>query len=178
VRILIVDDSPVIRLILQRDLANYGEVESVQNGHEAIDAFTRRLGEGSPFHLVCLDLGLPDIPGTDVLEGIRALEAKSGSPLKSRVLVITASSESSEVEAARQRGADGYIIKPIDKRKLAEYLESFGLSGASAGTELWEIPVKHVEELCGKDSIPAAVLAQLIQRMADSIYRQHSALPE
>jgi two-component system chemotaxis response regulator CheY len=177
VRTLIVDDSPIIRLLLQRILASYGECELAKDGHEALDAYRRRQSEGPPFDLVCLDLGLPLISGADVLEKIRALEAANGSPVKSRVLVITASSELVQVDAVQRQGADGYLVKPIDTQKLAEYLKSFGFLRGSAEAESPESQIHRLEGMCDLDAIPASVLGRLIQRMAGSIGRQLSSLP-
>jgi two-component system, chemotaxis family, chemotaxis protein CheY len=172
VRTLIVDDSPVIRLLLQRILTSYGECESAKDGQEAIDTYCRSVREGVLFDLVCLDLGLPEISGADVLEKIRALEAQNGSPVKSRVLVITSSSESGQVDAVQRQGADGYLVKPIDKKKLLEYLKSFGFLSLPTGAEPGESPIQKLEALCDTDTIPTPVLARLIQRMAGSIGRQ------
>jgi two-component system chemotaxis response regulator CheY len=173
VRTLIVDDSPIIRLLLQRLLISYGECESAKDGQEAIDAYTRHLSADPPFDLVCLDLGLPKIDGMEVLEKIREIEAKNGWPVRSRVLVITASTELSQGEVMRQ-GADGYLLKPIDNERLVKYLRAFGLSGVSAGLGPCESPINRVEAMCDMDTIPVVVLARLIQRMAASIGRQLS----
>ncbi len=174
-RTLIVDDSPVIRSLLQRLLTSYGRCESVSDGQRAIDTFCRYLSEGDPFSLVCLDLGLNGITGADVLEKIRTAEKENGSAVKCRVLVITASSALTDVEAVRRHGADGYMVKPINKEKLAEYMTTFGFQCTPAAGEPVESQIQRIEEMCGRDAIPVAVMARLIQRMAGSIGRQLSA---
>ena len=173
-RTLIVEDSPVIRLLLQRMLASYGESELAKDGQEAVDAYSRSVSEGPPFDLVCLDLGLPLISGADVLEKIRALEAQSGRATKSSVLVITGSSELDLVDALRRKGADGFLVKPIAKETLVGYLNTFGLLNRTAEPEPREGPIPSLEAMCDMDQIPAPALARLIQRMAGSIARQLS----
>jgi two-component system, chemotaxis family, chemotaxis protein CheY len=174
VRALIVDDSPIIRLLLQRILRSYGECEFAKDGQEAVDTYSRNLSDGPFFDLVCLDLGLPVISGADVLEKIRSLEIEKRSPVKARILVITASSELLQVDAVQRQGADGYLVKPIDRQKLDTYLKSFGFLQMPEGTESAESPIQRLETMCDMDTIPASVLARLIQRMAVSIGRQLS----
>jgi two-component system chemotaxis response regulator CheY len=171
VRTLVVDDSPIIRILLKNILAAYGECELAKDGREAIDAYDRSLREGLAFDLICLDLGLPTISGIEVLEEIRKREVQSGSSLKARVLIITASTELHEVESVKGRGADGYLIKPIVKERLIEYLTSFGLLDGC------ENLIRRIDTMCGLDTIPPSVLAPLLQRMAASIARQLSNIP-
>jgi len=172
VRALIVDDSPVVRVLLERMLERYGECVSVADGERAIAVYSRRLGEDAPFELVCLDLGLNGMPGTDVLRKIREVETARSPVFKSRVLVVTSSSAVTDVDAVRREGADGYIVKPIDEAKLSEYLVAFGFRRTSEGKEPAETAINSLESMCDQDAIPATVLARLIQRMACSISRQ------
>ncbi|MEO8592007.1 MAG: response regulator [Candidatus Solibacter sp.] len=179
-RALIVDDSPVIRILLQRVLGGYGECEVAKDGQEGFDTYSRSLGEGVPFDLVCLDLGLPLISGPEVLCRIRALEAESTPPVQARILVITASSEHDMVDTVRRQGADGYLVKPVDRKKLAGYLRLFGFTNLQAGAAPAGDPIQALEELCDQDMIPPPVLARLIERMAGSMGRQlsrHSLRP-
>jgi two-component system chemotaxis response regulator CheY len=171
VRTLIVDDSPIIRILLKNMLTGYGECELAKDGREAMDAYDRSLRESLFFDLICLDLGLPTISGIEVLRQIREREAQNGSPVKARVLIITASSESSEVESLKGHGADGYLIKPIVKERLIEYVKSFGLLDSC------ENLIQRIDAMCRLDTILPSVLAPLIQHMAASIGRQLSHIP-
>ena len=101
-RILTVDDSRAIRVYLQDVLTRHGaEVEEASTGEEAVEA----CAEGNRFDLVLLDLILPDLEGTEVLERIRAADDEV--PV---VMITGAGGVESATEAVR-RGADGYIEK-------------------------------------------------------------------
>ena len=172
-RFLIVDDSPVIRLVLQRILVSYGTCDLAKDGTEALEAHALSLSEGRPFDLVCLDIGLPGIQGSEVLARLRELEAKTPGSVRTRVIVITASTELGDVEAFHKQGADGYVVKPVNKDKLIEYLKNFGLLGGPA-EKSHEKRIEEVEAMCAADELPMAVLAKLISSMAGSIGRQSS----
>ena len=101
-RVLTVDDSRAIRVYLQDVLARYGaEVEEAATGGQAV-ALCDAPGR---WDLVLLDLNLPDLDGTEVLEQVRA--ADQGVPV---VMITGAGGVQSATEAVR-RGADGYIEK-------------------------------------------------------------------
>jgi len=172
VRTLIVDDSPVIRLLLNRILASYSECELAKDGQEGIDAYSRGVRDGMPFDLICLDLAIPSISGREILEKIRALEAASGSPVRSRILVITSSAEKELVDTVRRQGADGYLVKPVERLKLIDILKTFGLLRLPPGAAPCEDPVQCFETLLERDAIPPSSLTGLMQRMAASMQRQ------
>jgi CheY-like chemotaxis protein len=70
--------------------------------------------------LVLVDLHLPDIRGQEVLERIRADSAIAGT----RVVVVSADATPGQVERLRDAGADDYLTKPIDVRRLIEIVSS------------------------------------------------------
>ena len=82
------------------------QTESAGSGEEALLTFGR-----SSFDLVVLDLGLPGIPGTEVL---RQLRARSEVP----VLVLTASSGLDDRVTGFDLGADDYVTKPFELAEL------------------------------------------------------------
>jgi two-component system KDP operon response regulator KdpE len=102
-RVLVVDDEPAIRRFLRAGLASEGYIVSEQeDGLPAIDVARR---DGTD--LIVLDLGLPDIDGTEVIRRIR----DSGS----RVPIIVLSSRNDEAAKvdALDLGADDYVTKPF-----------------------------------------------------------------
>src|SRR5512144_1982290 len=100
--ILVVDDEPPIRRLLRSSLiAQRYRILEAEDGSGALD----RLRLDKP-DLVILDLGLPDIDGTDVIRQIRA---------QSKVPIIVLSSrgdEKGKIEAL-DLGADDYVTKPF-----------------------------------------------------------------
>lgn len=107
-RILIVDDEPSIRKVLQAHLRRFGyEVEAVSDGGEAV----ARL-EIEPFHLVVTDLRMPVLDGMGVLNWVS--ENQPGLP----VILITAHGTVDTAVEALKRGAFDYVTKPFDKDEL------------------------------------------------------------
>lgn len=134
-RALIVEDARVLQLILEKILAAYGECHVAKNGYEALEAFNQALVEKRPFDLICLDLGLPDLDGVEVLTKIRAVEEMRGiSPdRRVRVIAVTAASDSLTVKAVTEM-SDGYILKPVNRERLVQDLVRLGLISSGPQT--------------------------------------------
>jgi DNA-binding response OmpR family regulator len=105
--ILVVEDERKIRDLLRGYLERAGfAVYTTDSGAEAIEvARTRQLD------LVVLDLGLPDVPGDEVL---RELRTSSDVP----ILVLTARSAEDDRIHGLELGADDYVTKPFSPREL------------------------------------------------------------
>jgi DNA-binding response OmpR family regulator len=102
VRLLLVEDDPAIRSTLTRGLAEHGAVVSaVGSAVEAIKALAAERPDA-----VVLDLGLPDLDGSDVLTMIRAT---SDVP----VVIATARDDDREIVRLLDAGADDYLVKPF-----------------------------------------------------------------
>jgi two-component system chemotaxis response regulator CheY len=171
---LVVDDSPIIQILLQHILAPYGKCDVAQNGQEAIDAHSRSLADGRPYDLICLDLGLPYFDGLTVLSKIRAAEAQRQLPGKARIVVVTATREPGRVQKASELGADACLLKPVVAEELIQHLKDFGLVGDDDEAKAYGALVRQTQRMCDADEIPVAVLARMIRSMANSIDRQSS----
>ena len=99
--ILIVEDDQRIRERLSRALADRGH--AVDARHTGFDGLTAAVEDGP--EVVVLDLGLPDVDGTEVLKMIRAVSTVP-------IIVATARSEEQTVVALLDAGADDYVVKP------------------------------------------------------------------
>ena len=106
--ILIIEDDQRIRESLAARLSERGqEVETVSR---AIDGIERAVS--GDFDVVVLDLGLPDLDGTEALRMIRAVS-------KVPVVVATARDDESDIIDVLDAGADDYVIKPYSADHLA-----------------------------------------------------------
>ena len=111
VPVLVVDDSPVQRRILEACLFDHGfEPIVVKDGEEAFAAFQR---PGAP-RLMILDWELPGMSGIEVCRSIR----KSKADRYTYIIILTAKSEAAHVVAALQAGADDFVHKPFDPAEL------------------------------------------------------------
>jgi two-component system KDP operon response regulator KdpE len=112
-RVLVVDDETQIRRTVGINLRARGfDVDLAKNGEEALDLAARRRPD-----VVVIDLGLPDIGGIDVIEGIRGW---------SRVPIIVLSVRDTEADkvAALDAGADDYVTKPFGMDELLARLRA------------------------------------------------------
>ena len=106
-RVLVIDDEPQILRALRRSLeAQDYEVSTAENGEEGLASAAAR----TP-NLVVLDLGLPDLDGTEV---IRRLRSWTDVP----VIVLSVREGRSDKIEALDAGADDYVTKPFDVEEL------------------------------------------------------------
>jgi two-component system KDP operon response regulator KdpE len=100
-RILVVDDEPELRDVLQEYLAQRGHhVETAPNGEAALAAIARARPD-----LVLLDLHMPGMDGLEVLRRIRTLAL---------VIMVTANTDVPAARETLKSGAFDYVTKPID----------------------------------------------------------------
>ena len=112
-RILSVEDNPFGRVVLNAILTELGHhAEFIGRGEDA----AARVAQGD-FDAVLMDMVLPDISGVEAIRQIRALKRPYG-----RVAIIGVSGRGEDEAAARQAGADGFLVKPVSPRALATAL--------------------------------------------------------
>lgn len=129
-RILLLEDDLMSRILLQKILSEFGEVMAVVNGAEAIQAYKAALTSGMKYDLICLDIMVPEIDGQAVLYHIRELEEKLGRDRlndRSTIVMITALNDKNNLMTAFNHQCEGYILKPFSKEKIEESLSELGL---------------------------------------------------
>ena len=115
-RILVVDDNPVNVDILQARLAAHGyEVVTTADGEAALAAVQEHRPD-----LVLLDVMMPKLDGLEVCRRLKADPALPFIP----VILVTARSETRDVVAGLEGGADEYLTKPVDQAALVARVQS------------------------------------------------------
>ncbi len=161
---LVVDDDAVNRKMLQLLLKPYGECCLAANGREAVEMYEKAMNAGNPFHLICLDILMPEMDGYEALEKIRNMEAEKGIHGNDGVKVImtTVLKESRNVVKAFRSQCEGYLIKPIEKTKLLAELEQLGLI-PKGDCVLDEEAIKNLVESTGDALFISSMLLSFLQ---------------
>ena len=114
IRILLIDDHLIVRQGIKSIIQNYSEFEIIgeaSNGEEALKFISVQNAD-----IVLMDLKLPDIDGTDLIQRIHTIAPDCA------VLVLTAYINPSLVNACLQAGARGYLLKDAENLNLREHL--------------------------------------------------------
>lgn len=128
--ILVVEDDFISRKLLCRYVDPFGEASVAINGIEAVSAVRYALESGHPYQLICLDIMMPGMSGQETLQAIRDLE-RTHDPegtQRAKVIMTTALEDQATIQKAFDASADGYIVKPIEKKKFLATLEELGLA--------------------------------------------------
>jgi PAS domain S-box-containing protein len=113
VRVLLADDHPVNRQVVQLMLAGAdAEVHAVENGREACDAFY-----AARFDVVLMDMQMPVMDGLSAVREIRAHEAHAGAG-RTPIIMLTANAMAEHVEQSLAAGADQHLGKPLRAETL------------------------------------------------------------
>ncbi|KAI0403251.1 hsp90-like protein [Xylaria palmicola] len=124
-RVLIAEDDPVNMRILTKRLEKAGhDVYPAVNGEDCATVFKERPGD---FDVVLMDMQMPIVDGLTSTQLIRTFEKSGESPdrLRERIPIIAVSASLVEKEKATYTGAgfDGWILKPIDFKRLHTLLD-------------------------------------------------------
>ncbi|WP_284877295.1 response regulator [Brevundimonas sp. MEB006b] len=117
-RVLVVEDHPVNRMILEAWMSSASHVTSTaENGQVAVD-----IAKDQPFDLIIMDVNMPVMDGLTATRIIREGGQNAGTP----IVVLSASARHEDHEAGLQAGADAYLNKPIDFGALAALMGRVG----------------------------------------------------
>lgn len=152
--LLIIDDEESIRDSLSMTLGRRYDVSTRATGKEALADLA-----GLNPDLVLLDIGLPDVSGLDVLDGIRRLAPHAA------VIMITAFEDLDTVISAMKRGAFDYLVKPLRMDALKLCLERAG-SSIRLGKEIRELQDKALREQIPFFVAESEALTDVVQTVA------------
>jgi len=117
-RVLVVDDEPQLLRALSINLrARKYDVHTAATGADAL-----RVAASDPPDLVILDLGLPDMDGTEVVAGLRGWTSVP-------ILVLSGRTDSADKVDALDAGADDYVTKPFGMDELLARLRAMARRG-------------------------------------------------
>ncbi|MFS0820379.1 response regulator transcription factor [Bacillus sp. 1P02SD] len=114
-KILLAEDEEVLRMLIADTLEDEGyTIVEAADGGEAVD-----LLETNHYDLIILDYMMPVYTGLEIIEKIRTAETNQ----HSKILMLSAKSQSYEQEKIKQAGADYFMAKPFSPMNLLELVE-------------------------------------------------------
>lgn len=159
IRVLVIDDHPLLRqgvilaLRKQEDIEIVGEGES---GQAAVEMAMRLQPD-----IILLDISMPDISGLEAARRVRSVSPRTN------ILMLTASEQGEDLLTALEAGARGYILKGSEIKQVVDAIRSVQLgetyvSPKLAGKLLLEIssPVKKSLDLTARESEILQLVAQ------------------
>jgi len=119
-RVLVVDDSRAMRMIIGRSLKALGfDVFEAENGCDAL----KRLEEIGQADLAMVDWNMPEMNGYEFLCAVREKPEYA----RMRLMMVTTETEVSQMMKALEAGANEYILKPFNKEAIEEKIRLLGL---------------------------------------------------
>ena len=126
--VLVAEDNEINALLMRSLLTRLGHHAVITtNGEEALESWLAAKSAGAPYDLVLLDIQMPRLDGIETTKRIRAREA--GQPgRQTPILALTANTLVEDRYACFEAGMDGFLIKPLDRDKLADALAGLAAS--------------------------------------------------
>lgn len=115
-RILVVEDEPVIRARLVEMLYNAGATTVIER--EDIAGARAAFGDDE-FQIILLDLGLPDGNGHELMEEFKAAKKNQ------HIVLVTADDSIDSIQKAISAGANGYVVKPYSQEKIHDVVNNY-----------------------------------------------------
>lgn len=114
--ILVAEDNLVNQQVIQGILKNVGHKISLANtGDQAMDIISNRIDD---LDLIIMDMNMPEVSGIEVVKALRFLDSRSTIP----VIMLTADATPEAKELSLNAGANKFLTKPVDARRLLEVI--------------------------------------------------------
>lgn len=134
-RILVVDDQQEIRFLAQHAIENAGgQVETADNGQEALDAIRIANEQDNPFDILVIDMQMP------VLDGYEATRRLRASGFTRPIIALTANAMEGDREKSLQAGCNEHLIKPLNAPAFICLLHHY----LAAPSELEEVKATRI----------------------------------
>ena len=144
-RIILAEDDEGHAALIQRNLQRArlnAEIIRVSRGHEVMEVLQRQMGTGAQVQplLVLLDIRMPGMDGTEVLQVIKSNPQTRSIP----VYMLTTTDDPREIARCFSLGCNVYLNKPVDYgaftatiQRLCEFLEISQLPGPNAANHVF-----------------------------------------
>ena len=115
-RILIVDDSPMIRMMIKYSFFSEFEIIDEESAISALPII-----KNSNIDLFLLDLNMPEMDGISLTKEIRKIPKYSETP----IIMLTVTSSSEKIEEGKKAGINAWVVKPCDVSKILDTVKSY-----------------------------------------------------
>ena len=113
-KILIVDDSAMIRITVRKTLESVEfDVSDAKDGKEGLE---KAISAEKPFDLILTDLNMPIMNGLEMIEELRKTEEYSETP----IVMLTTESGQDAMEVGQKHGVSSWLVKPFQPDELIE----------------------------------------------------------
>jgi len=118
--IMVIDDSPTIRISVEFAIKGLGyPIEQAENGVDALSKLKIITDKGGDVALICCDVNMPQMDGISFIKEFRKNDKFTP------IIVLTTESEEGKIQAGKEAGASGWIIKPFQPAELVGVVERF-----------------------------------------------------
>jgi len=123
VTIVLVEDDPGHARLIEKNIRRAGVNNEIVHFESGTTALEHLLSNGTAPTLVLLDLNLPDMSGTQILETLKSTNATKHVP----IIVLTTTDDKAEIQKCYDLGCNVYITKPVDYEAFATAIRQLGL---------------------------------------------------
>jgi CheY-like chemotaxis protein len=126
--VLVAEDNEINALLMRSLLTRLGHHAVITtNGEAALESWLAAKSAGTPYDLILMDIQMPGLDGIEATKRIRSHEATQlGQPIP--ILALTANTLVEDRYACFEAGMNGFLIKPLDRDKLADALAGLAVS--------------------------------------------------
>ncbi len=117
-KILVVDDSQVVRTVVKQALSMSGYTDVIE-AVDGLDALTTAKAQAKDIGLYVLDVNMPNMDGITLVGELRKLS--SDTP----IIMLTTETDKGKMAQAKDLGATGWVVKPFEADKFIKVVEMF-----------------------------------------------------
>jgi CheY-like chemotaxis protein len=122
--VLVAEDNEINALLTRTLLTRLGHVPVMaESGGAALERWHDARDRGAPYDLVLMDMHMPGVDGLEAARRIRAAETERDDPA-TPIIALTANAFAEDREACLAAGMDGFLVKPLDRERLAAALDA------------------------------------------------------